>query len=47
MQDPNIEVGVMGDMTGASAEFGKIIAEECAASLVALVNKLEGRLKNG
>lgn len=43
-QSPDMRVGVMGDVTGASAEFGRKIAEECAAGLVSLVEQMEGRL---
>jgi creatinine amidohydrolase len=43
-QSPEMEVGVMGDPTGSSAEMGKQIADECADALAELVVKLEGRL---
>lgn len=37
-----MEVGVMGVIDGANAEYGKRIADEIAAGLAALVNELEG-----
>jgi creatinine amidohydrolase len=42
VQHPAIEVGVMGNFEGASAELGKKIAEECADSLANMVWQLEG-----
>lgn len=47
VQHSEIEVGVMGDYTGANAEVGKRIADECAAGLAALVEKLEKRHRDG
>ncbi|MHB1190654.1 MAG: creatininase family protein [Armatimonadota bacterium] len=46
-QHPGIEVGVMGDYEGASAELGRTIAVECAEGLAALVNELEEKNGNG
>lgn len=43
VQNPAIEVGVMGDPFSASAELGKTIAEQCASGLAALVKQLEQR----
>lgn len=40
-QRPEMEVGVMGIIDGANAEYGKKIADEIAAALAALVNDLE------
>ncbi len=47
VQHPEIEVGVMGNYEGASAEFGKILAEECVARVAALVRDLEKGNGNG
>lgn len=44
VQNPAIEVGVMGDPFAATAELGKTIAEESSQGVAALVAKLEGRL---
>jgi creatinine amidohydrolase len=41
VQDPRIEVGVMGDFTGANAELGKRIAEECVSGLSKFIGELE------
>jgi len=43
VQDPRLKVGVMGDFTGASAEFGRKIAEECVAALGTVIEELEGK----
>ena len=40
-QDPNMQVGVMGDYSGASAEFGEIMCREAVAGLVSLIQKME------
>lgn len=40
-QNSLMEVGVMGDITGANPEYGKRIAEEIARNLAELVNQLE------
>jgi creatinine amidohydrolase len=47
VQHPEIEVGVMGNYDGASAELGKILAEEGAAGVAALVRELEEKNGNG
>jgi creatinine amidohydrolase len=47
VQNPAIEVGVMGDPFTANAELGKTIAEESSTGLAALVEKLQRRLKDG
>ena len=44
VQNPAIEVGVMGDPFSATAELGKTIAEQSSQGIAALVEKLEGRL---
>ena len=41
VQDPRIKVGVMGDFTGANAELGRKIAEECVSGLADLIAQLE------
>lgn len=41
VQAPEIEVGVLGDYHGASAEFGREIAEEAVSNLAAFVKQLE------
>lgn len=41
IQDPRIKVGVMGDFTGASAELGKKIADECVSGLAKFIGELE------
>lgn len=41
IQNPAIKVGVMGDFTGASAELGRKVAEECVAGLSELIAELE------
>lgn len=43
VQNPEIEVGVMGDPFSPSVELGKAIAEECSSGLAALVKQLEER----
>jgi creatinine amidohydrolase len=43
IQDPRIKVGVMGDLTGASAELGKKIADECISGLTAFIAELEAK----
>ena len=40
-QRPEIEVGVMGDYEGASAELGRVVADECAKALAAIVEELQ------
>lgn len=40
-QRPEMQVGVMGIIDGANPEYGKKIADEIAAALAELVNKLE------
>ena len=40
-QDPAMRVGVMGDYTGASAEFGRQICEEAVAGLVRFIQQLD------
>lgn len=40
-QNPQIEVGVMGDLEQAGAELGRRIIDESVATLVELVQKLE------
>jgi creatinine amidohydrolase len=40
-QNPEIEVGVMGDPSEASVELGEAICNEAVAALVALVRKVE------
>lgn len=47
VQHPEIEVGVMGNYEGASAEFGRILAQECAAGVADLVRELEKGNGNG
>lgn len=42
-QSPEMEVGVMGDFTGANPELGRQIAEEASTALAEFVMKLEGR----
>jgi len=44
VQNPAIQVGVMGDPFTATAELGKTIAEQSSRGLAKLVEKLEGRL---
>lgn len=44
-QNPDIQVGVMGDPYAATPEIGRQIAEEASTGLAALVEKLQGRLK--
>jgi creatinine amidohydrolase len=41
-QHPDIEVGVMGDPSRSSAEYGRKVAEECVGNLVKLIKRLEG-----
>ncbi|HET6456708.1 MAG TPA: hypothetical protein VFI02_20085, partial [Armatimonadota bacterium] len=41
IQDPRIKVGVMGDFTGANAELGKKIADECVSGLSKFIGELE------
>jgi creatinine amidohydrolase len=41
VQHPEIEVGVMGNYEGASAELGRILAEECTEGIAALIRQLE------
>lgn len=43
VQHPDIQVGVMGDPEGATPELGQTIAGECASSLAALIEEMEGR----
>ena len=40
---PEIEVGVMGNYAGASAEFGQQMAEECVAGLVKMIATLTAK----
>ncbi|MDD3926162.1 MAG: creatininase family protein [bacterium] len=40
-QHPGIEVGVMGNYNGASAEFGQEIAMECIGALADIVRQME------
>lgn len=40
-QRPEMQVGVMGDYAGASAELGRQVAEEAVAALVAFLRQLE------
>lgn len=40
-QNPGIQVGVMGDYKGASAELGETITNECVAALASMVKELE------
>jgi len=40
-QDPTMRVGVMGDYTGASADFGRTICEEAVAGLVQFIQQLD------
>ena len=40
-QDPAMQVGVMGDFAGASAEFGELVCFEAVAGLVEFIRKLE------
>jgi len=42
-QHKEIQVGVMGDLTGANPELGGKIAEECSSALAAFVERLEAR----
>lgn len=46
IQNPAIQVGVMGDPFSASAELGKRIAEESSKGIAALVEKLEKGFSN-
>lgn len=43
IQDPRLKVGVMGDLTGASAELGKKICDECVSGLAAFIGELEAK----
>lgn len=43
IQDPRIKVGVMGDVTGANAELGKKICDECVSGLTAFIAELEAK----
>jgi len=47
VQNPAIEVGVMGDPFTANAELGKTIAEESSTAIATLVEKLQRRLTDG
>ncbi len=47
IQDPRVKVGVMGDFTGASAELGKKVAEECVFSLAAIIREIEQAKEKG
>jgi creatinine amidohydrolase len=40
-QDPAMEVGVMGNFVGSTAEFGEIICSEAVAGLAEFIRKLE------
>ncbi|NLC58289.1 MAG: creatininase family protein [Armatimonadetes bacterium] len=40
-QRPDLEVGVMGDFAGASAELGRTVAEEATQGLVAFIRRLQ------
>ena len=42
-QRAEMEVGVMGDFAGASAELGRKVAEECTAALSDFITRLEKR----
>ena len=42
-QRAEMQVGVMGDYTGASAELGRQVAEECVQGLAAFIEKLRER----
>lgn len=44
VQNPAIQVGVMGDPFTATAELGRTIAEETSTGLAALIEKLEASL---
>lgn len=46
VQNPAIQVGVMGDPFTATAELGKTIADESSQGIAALVEKLEERFSN-
>jgi creatinine amidohydrolase len=43
-QSPEMNVGVMGDFAGATAEYGKVIVDEAVAGISAMIEKLEARL---
>jgi creatinine amidohydrolase/Fe(II)-dependent formamide hydrolase-like protein len=47
VQDERVKVGVMGDFTGAGAELGRKIAEECAGALAGLIRELEAAEEDG
>ena len=47
VQDSRMKIGVMGDYTGANAEFGRKMAEECTQGLAALINEIGGNKANG